>query len=442
MIEGMTQNNSAETEKAFLFGLELRPAGTATAEPVWPVEASLRELQRLAHTAGLKVTGMDYQKRPNPHPATYLGSGKLDTVMNSMMGLKTSTLILDDEITPGQLRNIEKILPEDFKVIDRTALILDIFAQHAHTREGQLQVELAQNRYRLPRLTRLWTHLVRQSGARAGGTRGGVGLRGPGETQIESDRRQIRKRIASLTREIEEVRLHRNRYRQKRKKTGLPVVALVGYTNSGKSSLLRCLSRADITVANELFSTLDPTTRRVRLPSGQEALFTDTVGFINKLPHDLVAAFRATLEEIRESDLLLHIVDSIHPRADAQIEVVDRTLAEIGVSGTSAITVWNKTDLSRETTEPSDQRIRISALTGQGVDNLLDKVEDALKEGMVYREMLIPYSDTDMLVTIKKRAIIDEEDHGESGTAVKAWLPPVLAARLKDKYKVGSLEVE
>jgi GTP-binding protein HflX len=263
-----------------------------------PVEESLEELARLADTAGLDIVGQATQQVAQPDSATYIGSGKVEEVKAQVGQLAADVVIFDDELLPRHQRDLEQAFGEGVRVLDRTALILDIFAQHAQTREGKLQVELAQLEYRLPRLTRMWTHLARQAGGRAGGATGGVGLRGPGETQLEVDRREIGRRIASLKAELEGVRAHRSRHRAKRRQTELQVVAIVGYTNSGKSTLLNQVSNADVLSADMLFATLDPTTRRVTMPGGREVLFTDTVGFIQKLPPDIVAAFRATLEEI------------------------------------------------------------------------------------------------------------------------------------------------
>jgi len=312
-------------ERIFIFGVDSQ----SSVDGLWSIEDSLKELVQLAQTAGLVVAGQAFQKRAARDPSTYMGSGKLKQISEEMELLNARALVVDDELTPGQQRNIEVSLPEGFKVIDRTALILDIFAQHAHSREGKLQVELAQYQYRLPRLTRLWTHLVRQAGGRAGGAKGGVGLRGPGETQLESDRRLIRRRISSLKSELEEIRTHRRHYRRRRRNSGIPVISLTGYTNAGKSSLLRALSQGNVLVEDQLFATLDPLTRLVQLPAGREVLFTDTVGFIKKLPHELIAAFRATFEEIAESDLILHLIDSAHSKADAQVKAVEKVLYEL-----------------------------------------------------------------------------------------------------------------
>ncbi len=300
-------------------------------ESAWNMDDSLTELERLADTAGLRVLGVLEQQLDRPNPATLIGSGKVEELVALRADTGARVIVFDEELSPAQQRELEKAINNpDVKVLDRTALILDIFAQHAHTREGALQVELAQYEYRLPRLTRAWTHLARQGGGASGrGGTGGVGLRGPGETQLESDRREIGRRIAHLKRELEEVRQHRAQYRRRRQEEAIPVVALVGYTNAGKSTLLNTLSGATMYAADQLFATLDPTTRRITLPGGREVLVTDTVGFIQKLPTALVAAFRATLEEIGDADLLLHVVDITHNNAQQQAATVMQVLAEL-----------------------------------------------------------------------------------------------------------------
>ena len=313
-------------ERAFLVGAEIFQQ-----KHLLSLEDSLTELALLADTAGLEVVGELTQKLDHPHVETYIGPGKVEELKALVEETLSQVVIFDDELSPRHQRELEKALGEKVRILDRTALILDIFAQHAHTREGMLQVELAQYEYFLPRLTRQWTHLARQAGGGGGrtGSAGGVGLRGPGETQLEVDRRAIRTRIAHLKRELEKVRAHRMRYRAQRKRSRIPTVALVGYTNAGKSTLLNRLARADVYAADQLFATLDPTTRRVELPGGYQALMTDTVGFIQKLPTTLVAAFQATLEEIAEADLLLHVVDISHPNALNQFQAVQETLDEI-----------------------------------------------------------------------------------------------------------------
>jgi GTP-binding protein HflX len=426
-----------EPERVFLFGIQRRSDGKSS----WAIEDSLNELTQLARTAGLDVVGASFQKLQKTNPISYIGTGKLEEIGRRMVDEGVQTLIVDDELTPGQQRVVEKCLPEQLKVIDRTTLILDIFAQHASSREGKLQVELAQNQYRLPRLTRMWTHLVRQSGGRSGGVRGGVGLRGPGEMQIETDRRIMRKRISVLKSQLEEVRSHRKRYRQKRRRGGIPVVSLVGYTNAGKSSLLRALSHADVLIEDQLFATLDPTTRRAHLPSGRLALFTDTVGFINKLPHDLVAAFRATLEEITESDLIVHVVDITHPQALNQIEVVENVLLELGVGREKVLTVWNKVDrmngYPRRDPPAADTEVRISALKGDGLERLLEEIEKRLLSSMQAVEVILPYSEGGLLNRIRRIGSIETQEHRSEGTYIRAHLPADMTKRLS-RYRISS----
>jgi len=291
----------------------------------------------------VEVGGQTFQKLDAINPATYIGKGKVEEIGALKEELDCNLVIFDDELLPRQQRELEEAW--DVKVLDRTSLILDIFAQHAHTKEGQLQVELAQYEYRLPRLTRMWTHLARQAGGGvARGGAGGVGLRGPGERQLEIDRRRIRERISQLRRELEQVRAHRRLYRQRRHQASIPVIAIVGYTNAGKSTLLNAISGAEVLVEDKLFATLDLTTRRVLLPQGQVALFTDTVGFIQKLPTQLIAAFRATLEEINDADLLLHVIDITHPSVLLQSRVVEDTLKDLGATDVPVVIALNKVD--------------------------------------------------------------------------------------------------
>jgi len=297
-------------ERAFLVGVELFHQNAFL-----PLVDSLAELALLADTSGLEVVGELTQKLDRPHVKTYIGPGKVEELQLLVEETTSQVIIFDDELSPRHQRELQEIMGNNVRVLDRTALILDIFAQHAHTSEGMLQVELAQYDYYLPRLTGQWTHLERQAGGGGGrsGATGGVGLRGPGEKQLELDKRAIRKRMAALKKELEKVREHRMRYRAQRKRSRIPTVALVGYTNAGKSTLLNRLAKAEVYVADQLFATLDPTTRRVELPGGYQALITDTVGFIQKLPTALIESFHATLEEIVEADLLLHVVDISHP---------------------------------------------------------------------------------------------------------------------------------
>jgi GTP-binding protein HflX len=359
-----------EAEKALLVGVDAKVLADG-----WSIDSSLNELSHLAKTAGSEVVGRLTQKLERPSPTHYLGSGKLKEVVTIRQQHPYTTVIFNDELTPRQQRNLEEAL--GVKVIDRTALILDIFARRAKTREGQLQVELAQHQYLLPRLAGQWSHLERLGG--------GIGTRGPGESQLETDRRLIRNRIHRLQTQLEAVRRHRALYRQKRRKSRIPVVALVGYTNAGKSTLLNALSRANVLVEDKLFSTLDPVTRSIALPDNRQILLTDTVGFIHKLPPFIVAAFRATLEELTEADLLLHIVDITHHDAAEQFQTVEEILNDLQLDKKPQITVVNKVDLRMEGPReldalsiplklPDDATVMISALKGWGLDKLLDRI--------------------------------------------------------------------
>lgn len=410
-------------------------------ESLWSVQDSLAELKRLAETAGLTVVGQSYQNLEIPNPATYIGKGKVQEVQSDIQMLDAGTVIFDDELSPGQQRNLERVFGEKVKVLDRTALILDIFAQHAATKEGKLQVELAQYEYRLPRLTRLWTHLARQAGGGAArGGAGGVGLRGPGETQLEVDRREITAKIAHIKRSLESVRRHRQQYRQRRERLPIPVIALVGYTNAGKSTLLNALSGSKVLSEDKLFATLDPTTRRVTLPKGRQVLFTDTVGFIQKLPTHLVAAFRATLEEIEAAHLLLHVVDISHPMADGQMEAVEQVLESLNLSDIPSFMAWNKSDLltdeQREFFAGEAQQygdsVLVSAQEGDGIPELLAKIEEALRSQLVEIDLLIPYDKGDLLHLIHEQGIVEEISHEEEGTTVRAYIPKTTWGRLQN----------
>jgi GTP-binding protein HflX len=429
-------------EKALLVGVQLKGQ-----KSVWHVEDSLSELAALAHTAGLQVVGREWQNIERIHPATLIGSGKLAELTDLQEELGYNVIVFDDELSPRQQRDIEEAFGGEegkVKVLDRTALILDIFAAHARTREGALQVELAQLDYRLPRLTRAWTHLARQAGGRAGGQGGGVGVRGPGEMQIEVDRRRIRERMSFLRGQLDRVRADRQRHRQQRKREGMSVVALVGYTNAGKSTLLNTLTHADVLTADMLFATLDPTTRRIDLPNGGAALVTDTVGFIQKLPHQLVAAFRATLEEVLEADLLLHVVDITHPNVMEQVEAVHETLTEIGATDKPMINALNKIDGLDGRVELSGSgeslsklldgfpnSVPVSALTGQGITALLDRIEEELESSMAPVSVTIPYERGDLVDLFHTRGVIEQETYDGQGTRIDGRLPLALAARFK-----------
>lgn len=396
----------------------------------------------MADTAGIDVVGQTSQRFDKPNSATYIGPGKVEEVKILVEEMDVDVVIFDDELSPRHQRELENIFGEDVKVLDRTALILDIFAQHAQTREGKLQVELAQLEYRLPRLTRMWTHLARQAGGRAGGATGGVGLRGPGETQLETDRREIGRRISHIKEELDMVRAHRERHRSKRQQTELQVVAIVGYTNAGKSTLLNRLSGADVYAADQLFATLDPTTRKVHMPGGRELLFTDTVGFIQKLPHEIVAAFRATLEEIGEADLLLHVVDVTHPHAAAQIESVEDTLAELEVDHLPMVIALNKADMLVDGEQGlagldlSAPAVITSAKTGYGIDELLMTIDAVMVKMLRPVELVLPYDRGDLLSLFYERGQVDEERHLEKGVHLFGRIP----ARLVPLFEPYHLE--
>lgn len=432
-------------ERAFLVGVEW------VEEPgLLSLEASLSELALLARTAGLDIVGYATQKLDRPDPKTFIRSGKVEEVKLLASDQMADLVLFDEELNPRHQRELERAFGNDIRVIDRTALILDIFAQHANTREGSLQVELAQYEYRLPRLTRAWTHLARQAGGgggRAGGV-GGVGLRGPGETQLEVDRRDIGRRIARLKEELEKVRNHRSRHRERRRRSKIPTVALVGYTNAGKSTLLNRLSDADVYVADQLFATLDPTTRRVELPSGQQVLFTDTVGFIQKLPTTLVAAFRATLEEIGESDVLLHVLDITHSQAEAQAAAVRQTLREIGVADIPMVTALNKIDLLDEPdraysfVDDYDRAVPVSAMEGQGVPQLLRTIEQVLFESLIEVTVRIPYQEGKIANHFHEVADVLESDHGPEFATLRGRLPEEFARDFEDYIVSGELTEE
>ncbi|MCD6289903.1 MAG: GTPase HflX [Anaerolineae bacterium] len=420
-------------ERGLLVGVEI----TSRPSP-WPLEDSLDELEQLARTAGIAVVGRLTQRLDHPNPATFIGSGKVEELVALRAALDADVILFDDELSPRQQRELERAFDDEIKIIDRTALILDIFARHAHTREGALQVELAQYEYRLPRLTRAWTHLARQAGGSAGrGGIGGVGLRGPGETQLEVDRREINRRIAQLRRDLEEVRRHRELHRRHRRRAGLPVVAIVGYTNAGKSTLLNALSGANVVAADQLFATLDPTTRKVELPGGRQILFTDTVGFIQKLPTQLVAAFRATLEEVTEADVLLHIVDITHKLALEQAATVGEVLRSLGTADKPTVIALNKIDLVPDPEVVADalrifpEAVTISALKGRGLDDLLARVEEVLQGSMVPVRVLLPYSEAELLHQLHERGSVEWEKHTKEGTVVEGRVPPWLLARLE-----------
>ena len=381
------------------------------------MEESLDELGELAATAGAYVAGRIIQNREAIHPGTYIGKGKIEEVKGLLYALNANGVICDDELSPAQMNNLEREL--ECKVMDRTLLILDIFAKRAVTSEGKIQVELAQLRYRSARLVGLRSSLSRLGG--------GIGTRGPGEKKLEMDRRLIKGRIARLNRELTEVKNHRQVAREQRKKEMLPVIAIVGYTNAGKSTLLNYLTGAEVLAENKLFATLDPTTRGYQLGSGQKVLFTDTVGFIRKLPHHLIDAFRSTLEEAKYADLILHVVDASNPQLDEQMHIVYETLRGLGVQDKPVITVFNKQDLL---TEPvilrdfqADATVPISAATGAGIVALESKLEEVLRGQKALVEYTFPYKDAAKIQLIRKYGELLREEYLEDGIAVEAYVP-------------------
>ena len=424
-----------EKERAFLIGATVKGS-----RPLFAIDDSLSELE---------VVGKASQQIERIDPATFIGAGKVEEIEAQVTVAEAQVVIFDDELSPRHQRELEKRFGESVKVLDRSALILDIFAQHAHTREGALQVELAQYEYRLPRLTRQWTHLARQAGGGSarGGT-GGVGLRGPGETQLEVDRREIGRKIAKLKQELEHVRAHRGRHRAQRERARIPVVSLVGYTNAGKSTLFRALTGSEVYVADQLFATLDPTTRRIDLPSGRQVLLTDTVGFIQKLPTTLIAAFRATLEEVITADVVLHVVDASHPNVLQHIEAVDDTLAEIDMPDVPRVLVWNKMDMVTTETPPAytaNDNTRaadayVSALKHEGLDYLLEVIEEAIARSAYLVKLCLPYQRGDLISYLHEAATVEQVEHTEDGVILTVLLSPELYDRYRDYQIRGAAE--
>lgn len=404
-------STAVEVERAIL-------AGVSHKGMLWPIDESLAELARLADTAGADVVATVTQQREKPDTAFFLGKGKVSEISMLIQEYDASLLILDDELTPSQQHNLEQVL--GIKVIDRTALILDIFAQRAHSSEGKLQVELAQLRYNLPRLMGQGMALSRLGG--------GIGTRGPGETKLEVDRRRIYSRIHDIEVQIENLRKNRNMHRLRRKESQLPLVSLVGYTNAGKSTLLNKLTGADVLAEDKLFATLDTTTRHLVLPEKQEILLTDTVGFIQKLPHTLVKAFRATLEEVQEADLLLHVVDASNENYEKQIEAVIKVLQELNAADKPAMFVFNKIDYlpNRNACQimlRDRQGICVSAVTGENIAELMQCIEDFFKESQVNMTLLIPFSEGQVINQLHKLQAVKQVEYLANGTQIKVKLP-------------------
>ncbi len=389
-----------------------------------PVEESVEELARLADTAGLQIVGRATQAIRRIQPATYVGAGKVHEVQVLVQATSANVVLFDDALSPAQQRNLEKAF--SCKVVDRSALILDIFAQRARTTEGKLQVELAQLQYLLPRLTRAWTHLSRLGG--------GVGTRGPGETQLEVDRRRIRERIAILRQRLGQVEKTRRLHRAERSAAPVPTVSLVGYTNAGKSTLMNALTQAGVLVEDRLFATLDPTVRRLRLPGGLSVALADTVGFIHKLPHQLIEAFKSTLEQVRTSDLLVHVIDISHPSWPEHRRVVDEVLDEIGAGKVPGLLVANKRDRLAPGATPvglPKDAVLISARTGQGIDILLGAVEDALSRDLARVRLQIPSQRGDLVAMIRRAGRVLEEYYRDGSVIVTALVPSKVAGQVR-----------
>ena len=414
-MKSLVENANQKSERAFLVGVELKTRSA------WEVRDSLDELGELTGTFGAQVIGEGLQKLESPNPATYVGKGKAEEFSQYCQANTVDTVIFDDELSPAQTRNLEKLF--SCKVLDRTALILGIFAQRARTREGRLQVELAQLQYLLPRLTRYWTHLSRQRGAA-----GAIG--GEGETQLEADRRKTQQRIDSIRDELASVRKQRATQRAGRQRHQWPLASIVGYTNAGKSTLLNALTGADALAEDKLFATLDPTTRRLRLPTNQNVLLSDTVGFIRKLPHGLVEAFKATLEEVVEADLLLHVVDASHPHAEAQIRAVNEVLTEIGADQKPTLMVFNKVD--REAGRNAAQAlvpqfakaVCVSAKTGVGFPELMAELGAMLKPIRDFLTLWIPHTQPQTIARLHAVAQIVEQDYSGEQAYFRARIPP------------------
>lgn len=388
------------------------------------MEESLTELEELLETAGGETVGRVIQNLESINKATYVGKGKVDEIRELAEELGADGIVCDDELSPAQLSNLKDEL--DIKVLDRTLVILDIFAAHAQTSEGKLQVELAQLKYRSSRLTGLGKNLSRLGG--------GIGTRGPGESKLESDRRAIRERVSQLRSEIEKVESSRETLRKHRMSDGIPVIAIVGYTNAGKSTFLNKVTDAGILAEDKLFATLDPTTRNLKIPDGEEVLFTDTVGFISKLPHNLVDAFKSTLEEAKYADLILHVADASNPEVDEQMKVVYRTLEELKVTGKPVITFLNKQDKLEEERIIKDIKadavVKGSAKTGEGIDELLSKITEVLREGKVLIDTVLSYADTSKISVIRKKGQLLSEEYEGEGIKVKAYVPKAVAGQL------------
>ncbi len=427
----MHEIHEPPVERAILVGLQV------DGHDRWRVEDSLAELKELASSAGADVVASVMQKRDAPSAPTYIGRGKADELNKLCRQHQANLVVFDDDLTPAQGRNLGEILDKNIKLLDRTELILDIFAQRARTQEGKIQVELAQMQYMLPRLTGLWTHLSRQ--------RGGVGCRGPGETQLEVDRRRVQEKITRLRRDLENVKKSRRIERSGRQRLHWPRVSIIGYTNSGKSTLMNALTDADVLAENKLFATLDPTTRKLRLPNNQNILLSDTVGFLRKLPHHLVESFSATLEEVREADLLLHVVDVTHPQARDQIAAVDEALKQIEATGKPVVMALNKIDrLDEAVLEQNDgggplaqyfrafqSVVPISAKTGRNLDRLQEEIVNRLGDYRVNVTLAIPHERAKTIALVYRSGYVSARSMEDGRVVLRAQIPKMLAGELK-----------
>ncbi|HHY79975.1 MAG TPA: GTPase HflX [Thermoanaerobacter sp.] len=405
-------NRNKKIERAILVGIISTPED----------EESMEELKELALTAGAEVVGVMTQKRNTIDKAHYIGKGKLEELKFFAENQEVDLVIVNDELTGTQIKNMEDFL--NVKVIDRTNLILDIFAKRAKSKEGMLQVELAQLKYRLPRLAGLGGQLSRLGG--------GIGTRGPGETKLETDRRHIKNRIKAIEKKLEEIERHRSLQRERRKKNRIPVIAIVGYTNAGKSTLLNALTNAEVYVEDKLFATLDPTARRLVLSSGREVILIDTVGFIRKLPHDLVEAFKSTLEEVKYADLLLHVIDVTSPDMEEKIKVVEKVLSDLGPINTPKINVFNKIDLLEVVPKGNEREVYISAKNKIGFDKLLQAIEREIFKDVEVVNFLLPYDKTKEYNYLKEKTKIIGENYSEKGIMIKAEVQKEIKERLKD----------
>ncbi|NLV85846.1 MAG: GTPase HflX [Clostridiales bacterium] len=411
------------TEKAILAGL----SAASMPEKERSTETSMEELSALVETAGGKAVGYLLQNRPTPEARSFIGEGKVQELKQLIEANECGLAVFDNELSPSQMRVLSEEL--GVKVLDRSGLILDIFAQRAQTREGQLQVELAQYEYLLPRLTGMWQHLTSQTAS--GGT-SPIGTRGPGETQLESDRRHIRRKIQKLREELSEVSRVRQTQRRLREKNAMPVVSLVGYTNSGKSTILNLLTDAGIPANDRLFDTLDTTTRRVNISETQQVLLSDTVGFIRKLPHHLINAFKATLDELKYADVLLHIIDISSPDWENQAQVVDSLISQLGAEKTPCIRVFNKCDLFFGELPHGENIVCMSAKTGEGAAALLSKLSEILESEKKKLNLLLPYEQSSLLEMLHREGAVVESEYAEDGINVKAHIRPELWGRVRD----------